>query len=179
MNTAGDIGAFISTTHGASIRKEMNTTIAVQPGSVFARPRRGRGSDGIRIESVPSPREAILPAVRRAILPEPGMRPESPGRMPRGEQAMRTAVVITVGSPMESLGAMKLARWLERTGGRAVIFFARRSSHVLNNSLTRSRSGCRIYPMACPPPQSFQSSLRAQTASVRAGHLPKSAEAFL
>jgi hypothetical protein len=29
---------------------------------------------------------------------------------------MKTAVVITVGSPMESLGAMKLARWLARTG---------------------------------------------------------------
>lgn len=29
---------------------------------------------------------------------------------------MRTAAVITVGSPMESLGAMKLARWLSRTG---------------------------------------------------------------
>lgn len=29
---------------------------------------------------------------------------------------MRKAVVVTVGSPMESLGAMKLARWLRRSG---------------------------------------------------------------
>lgn len=36
-----------------------------------------------------------------------------------GEEAkpeMKKAVVVTVGSPKESLGAMKLARWLKRTG---------------------------------------------------------------